>query len=112
VTYAWETVYPHDEFDRDRSLWKLAEIAKLALRHGAVASAARARGNAYFDANAAGGGVAVNDAGRVTVRRRTDLGLVADAPGVMTTTDAARARDELSRARGEELELLAVGVAG
>lgn len=110
LTYAWNTVYPHEDFEPHRALWALESVAGLAMRSNAVAKAARVNGNPYL------GGVdpvKLGEAGRVTIRRKDDLAPVAGAAGAsaMTTTEAARSLEELAAQRGDALELVAAGVA-
>jgi hypothetical protein len=113
VTYAWETVYPHQDLGHDFSQWSLAAVAAVAMRTSAVASAARQRANPYAPViPSADDSVAVRPSGLVSVRRKDDLTRIASADAVMTTTDAARAVEELSRARGEAVQLVTLGVAG
>jgi hypothetical protein len=116
TTYAWETVYPHEEFASDRGLLNLAGIARLAMTTNAAAAAMRLRENPYLRNGAARAAaenrVAVADPGRVTIARNTDLSQVAGAAEVMPTAVASRMLEELERSSGESLELVAAGVAG
>lgn len=114
ATYAWDTVYPHEDFERHLIRWDLTTLAKAAMYTGPVASAARGRGNAYMPPVPPkdDGRIALFDPGTVSIRSATDLKALPDVAGFMTTTLAAQQID----ARGARLdlaalELVAVGVA-
>jgi hypothetical protein len=120
VPYEWETVFPHEpQFGGGRILTslKFGNLSKHAFRTSAVARAARGRGNPYAPASnpiaaaaAATGGLALNDAGRVTVRRREDLSPVAGLTGTLTTTEAARRREQFGADAEDTFALVAAGV--
>lgn len=112
VVYEWHTVFPPAK-NIVRIKWNMAAIAGVAVRNGAVAAALRQSRNSYMpvrksvDANV----VALNDAGRVSIRRLDDLTRPADTPAVMTTTEAARLMRDLPEGQSNSLQLVAVGLA-
>jgi hypothetical protein len=112
VVYEWHTVFPPAK-NIVRGKWNLAAVAGVAVRNGAVAAALRQSRNAYMpvrksvDTNV----VALNDAGRVSIRRLDDLTRPADTPAVMTTTEAARLMRDLPEGQTNSLQLVAVGLA-
>ena len=103
----WETVFPHAP-----ALEARVDVASYAGQHaqafqsGAVAKAARRRGNAYLTATEP---VALAPAGMVEIRHARDLAGVAGAPTRATTTIAAHERDQLARAGAGDLELVVAG---
>ena len=111
ATYAWDTVYPHQQFARDRGRWDLTKLAKMAMYTGPVAAAVRARDNPYMAPTPPRPEtqVALGDAGRVTVRHSADLKALPDLPHAMNTTLAAE-RISL-RGAGADLEFVAMGLA-
>jgi len=113
VVYEWHTVFPPRRINIPRIKWNMAAIAGVAVRNGAVAATLRQSHNAYMpvrksvDTNV----VALNDAGRVSIRRLDDLTRPADTPAVMTTTAAARLMRDLTEGQTNSLQLVAVGLA-
>jgi hypothetical protein len=83
------------------------------VRNGAVAATLRQSHNAYMpvrksvDTNV----IALNDAGRVSIRRLDDLTRPAGTPAVMTTAEAARLMRDLPEGQTNFLQLVAVGLA-
>ncbi len=111
VPYAWETVFPHEEFGRGSGSLRFGNISRLAFRTSAVSTASRARGNAYMPAAAAPADtLKVADFGRVVVRRSDDLTAPAGAIEIMTTTEAARRMGFLADAAEDTFALVAAGV--
>ena len=109
ASYQWATVYPQEEqLPKIRHVVRLKGHERLLLRTSAVATAARLRGNAYAVEQPEE--VRIRDPGLVSLRRRADLGAVAEAPKVMTTTAAARLRAALEAGGVATLELVAAGV--
>jgi hypothetical protein len=109
ASYQWATVYPQEEqVLRFRHVVFLKGQERLLLRTGPVATAARLRGNPYAVEQPQE--VRILAPGLVSVRRRDDLGAVAEAPTLMTTTAAARLRSALEVAGMANLELVAAGV--
>ena len=76
---------------------------------GAVSQTRASRENAYQTEKPEE--VAISDGGVRLVRRREDLAAVAEAPSVMTTTEAIKLRQDLVRNGAPQLELVALGVA-
>jgi len=111
ATYAWDTVYPHQDFERQMLRWDLASVVKMAMYTGPVAAAGRDRGNPYMAATRppATDGVALADAGQVTIRHATDLKLLPDMPD--TTTTAVAAQRIAARGPDAALEFVAMGIA-
>lgn len=115
LTSAWETVYPHEDLERDSDLSglgfvQLDSLAGLVLRNNRVSRAARERANPYERPHPPGDPKpwAPRDAGVVGIVRREDLGAVAAASGWMTTTAASERIAELADSRGLQ-RVVAVG---
>lgn len=101
VEYAWNTVYPNQDFPAEKSPWLIAKYVatELVLRHGAVAKAARLRDNPYAPAakDRVGIGprpaeVTIRDPGVVQVAHKSDLALALGGQP-MTYTVAQRLAD-------------------
>jgi uncharacterized protein DUF6603 len=111
TVYEWDTIFPK-EATLSRRLYAqgFAGLASAVLRSGAVARAARARGNAYAGPASP---IELADAGQREIRRSDDLGVVAGVTARATATVAARALDDLARGSAATvgLELVAAGVA-
>jgi hypothetical protein len=109
ASYQWATVYPQEEqLVKVRHFVGLKGHERLFLGTGAVAAAARLRDNPYAAEQPQE--VRLLDPGTVSLRRRADLGAVAEAPGLMTTTAAARLRSALEAGGAADLELVTAGV--
>jgi hypothetical protein len=115
VVYEWHTVFPRSQILIPLALlkWNLSAISGLAVHNAAVAAALRQSRNSYMpvrksvDPNL----MALNDAGRVSIRRLDDLTRPAGTPSVMTTTEAARMIPGLPEGQTNSLQLVAVGFA-
>jgi hypothetical protein len=108
AAYRWATVFPQVG---PTIIWHAVQLGgfeSLIARSSAASAAGRLRGNAYLAAQPEA--VRIADPGLVTLRRRADLGAVAEAPGPMTTSEAARLRSGLESGGMEDLELVAAGV--
>lgn len=103
TTYAWDTVYPHQSFDRHLLVWDLAALSRVAMRAGQVGAAVRARDNAYMPAvrPPVAPGVRLNDVGLKSVLGLADLMPAAGIDLGITTTAAA----QRIAARGPELAM-------
>ena len=109
--YEWQTIFPQEPaLGTQRYAQKFVGVEAAVLRAGQASRAARTRVNPYTSKPEP---VEVSGAGQVQVRRRDDLGVVADVPSAMTTTAAAHAIESLADAGedAENLQLVAVGVA-
>ena len=85
-------------------------MARMLLRSGLVASAARVRGNAYtVPANP----IQLSPAGMKEIRRTSDLGVVSGVTARTTTAEAAQVLANLRRVTGStaDLEMITAGVA-
>lgn len=111
VKYQWETVYPHEEFEKHAPLWNLGALGTVALRSNAVSSGARGRGNPYLPPLPvpAAEALALGDIGRVRIRRRSDLTAIADLGMTMTTAAAAVRVRELTAQHGADLQMVTAG---
>jgi hypothetical protein len=119
VEYAWNTVYPNQDFPSERHPWLVGEYvaAGLVLRHGAVAQAARLRDNPYAPVSTDRVGVgprpaavSIRDPGVVQLAQRTDLA-PAQGGATMTYTAAQRLADASARAgQPARLSPIAAGV--
>ena len=110
VTPAWETVYPHETFERQMETWSFGKLATVALHSNAVSASARLRGNPYLPQTSApdDGSIKVAPAGLVRILRRDDLSAVAQAAEVMTTAAASSRLPEFG-ALVEEVQLVSAG---
>jgi hypothetical protein len=109
ASYQWATVYPQEEqLVRLPHLVLLQGFERLLLRTNAAASAALLRDNPYMVEQPQE--VHILAPGAVFLRRRDDLGALAEAPGLMTTTAASRLRSTLEAGGAANLELVAAGV--
>jgi hypothetical protein len=122
VVYAWNTVYPNQDFAPEKVPWALGMYlsAELTLRNGAVARAARLRDNPYAPASPAQVGigapatasaaVSIREPGVMQLAQRADGALQA-AGRTMSYTAAQRAADGTGSA-GEprRLSVVAAGV--
>jgi len=109
--YEWQTIFPQEPaLGMQRYAQKFVGVEAAVLRSGQVSRASRSRVNPYTSTP---NPVGVSGAGQVQIRHRDDLGAVADAPDVMTTTAAAHSIGSLVDAGedAENLQLVAVGVA-
>jgi hypothetical protein len=123
VEYAWNTVYPHQDFAPEKVPWNLVASlsAARALRNGAVSRAAQSRANPYAPAASdqivvgprpvASSGAAIRDEGLVQIAQRADLAL-RQGGQTMTYTSAQRLADASHRAGSPAaLAIVAAGVA-
>ena len=109
--YKWDTIFP-GEPTLKKVLYSqsFAGICSTVLRSGPVASAARARGNAYtVPANP----IQLSPAGMKEIRRASDLGVVTGVTARTTTAEAAQVLANLRRVTGgtADLEMITAGVA-
>ena len=84
ATYAWDTVYPHQDFERHLLAWDLKALARTAMYTGPVAAGARARGNPYMPPTPPTPGdstLKLGDSGLVTIRDDGDLKVSAGPAG-------------------------------
>ena len=112
ATYAWDTVYPHQDFERHLLAWDLKALARTAMYTGPVAAGARARGNPYMPPTPPTPGdstLKLGDSGLVTIRNDGDLKVLPDLPEAMTTTLAAQRID--LRGPDAALQFVAMGMA-
>jgi hypothetical protein len=122
VVYAWNTVYPNQDFAPEKATWALGKYlsAELTLRNGAVARAARLRDNPYAPVSPAQVGVgpranasaAISTCGPgvMQLAQRAD-GTLQKGGATMSYTTAQRAADG-ARSAGElaHLSVVAAGV--
>ena len=122
VEYAWNTVYPHQDFAPEKGSWRLSAYlsADLTLRNSAVARGARLRSNPYAQGSPAQvavgprpppeASVSMRDAGVVQLAQRSDLALQS-AGKTMTYTSAQRQVESVKRAgQPATLGIVAAGV--
>jgi len=110
AVYEWLTIFPHEPALESKLYTQtFVGMAASVLRTAPVARAARERTNPYL---VAPDPVELLDPGQVQVRHRDDLGAVANAEGIMTTTAASHVVDTLVHAGVDaaDLELVTVGV--
>ncbi len=121
VEYAWNTVYPHQEFASEKLGWKFAKYvsADMALRNGAVARAGRLRDNPYASASASqvgagatvatNGGVSMRDPGVMQLAQPSD-GTLQQGGKAMPYTVAQRQVETMKAATtSKRLSIVAAG---
>jgi hypothetical protein len=122
VVYAWNTVYPNQDFAPEKATWALGKYlsAELTLRNGAVARAARLRDNPYAPASPAQVGVgtratasaaiSIRDPGVMQLAQRAD-GALRQGGATMSYTMAQRAADGTRSAGARaQISVVAAGV--